>query len=527
MWSKINLLFNTLKYLKSIQVFYQFKYRIQKPRKLVAYNKSYNKVNYLSFIELPPVLVSYFGNNEFEFLNAKKEFQKGINWDFQGNGKLWNYNLQYLNYLLQVDFPFKEKESLILSLYKWLDNGNLPLEPYPVSLRIINIIRLFSNERNENKFIFSHLHAELDFLSKRPEYHLLGNHLLENAFALIMGGAFFSNRKWINQGSEILTKELEEQILEDGAHFELSPMYHQIIFFRLLELLDWYSDWEQKEKDFEQYLIQKAEVMCAFLENISFKNGDIPHFNDSTDNIAYSTNWLINYARRLKINSSERKLGASGYRSYRKNYYECKVDVAPIGAMYQPGHAHADAFSFVLYYNNQPLFVEKGTSTYEIGTVRSSERSSSAHNTVVVNEENQSQVWSGFRVAKRAEVNILSEHSNQIEATHNGYIKYGIKHTRNFRFEENFILIEDSAVGNPGAKKEFHLHFFPNTIFTLKKNKVIITGKAELDFVGAISIKEEKYQMANDFNKYSPAKKLVVEFKETLTTRIVFKSLQH
>ena len=37
---------------------------------------------------------------------------------------------------------------------------------------------------------------------------------------------------------EILREELEEQILNDGGHFELSPMYHQIMLFRVLDCIN-------------------------------------------------------------------------------------------------------------------------------------------------------------------------------------------------------------------------------------------------------------------------------------------------
>src|SRR5690606_7451185 len=195
---------------------------------------------YLSFKKLPPVLISYLAENEFEFLNLKVKFTSGIDWKYQENGKLWNYNLQYANYLLQENLAVNTKKELILSLYQKLDQGLLPLEPYPASLRIINSIRFISHNHLNEKTLNSFIHAEVDFLSNRPEYHLLGNHLLENGFALIMGGAFFSNEKWLAQGREILESELNEQILSDGAHFELSPMYHQIMFFRILELIDWY-----------------------------------------------------------------------------------------------------------------------------------------------------------------------------------------------------------------------------------------------------------------------------------------------
>src|SRR5690606_1356725 len=124
---------------------------------------------------------------------------------------------------------------------------------------------------------------------------------------------------------------LEEQVLADGAHFELSPMYHQIIFFRLLELIDWYSKWKEKEQAFEDFLRSKASRMRSWLEHMSFKNGDIPHFNDSADGIAYSTSWLIAYAESLSICASEIRLGESGYRSVVRGDYECKVDCAQLG----------------------------------------------------------------------------------------------------------------------------------------------------------------------------------------------------
>ncbi|NLB11312.1 heparinase, partial [bacterium] len=253
MIKKASLLFNTVKHLKPIQVFYQLKYRLIKAGTLNDYDKFYlaDNVSLLLFAKQPPVYLSYLGGNRFVFLNQEVQFDSEIDWDYQENGKLWNYNLQYANWLLQDDVSFEEKLRLLGSLYEWLNNGQLALEPYPVSLRVINVMRLFSHESKQDGTILANTYAELDFLSKRPEYHLLGNHLLENAFALMMGGAFFSNVAWLVQGQSILKKELEEQILFDGAHFELSPMYHQIIFFRLLELIDWFSNWSEKNNSFE------------------------------------------------------------------------------------------------------------------------------------------------------------------------------------------------------------------------------------------------------------------------------------
>src|SRR5690625_199812 len=101
--------------------------------------------------------------------------------------------------------------------------------------------------------------------------------------------------------------------------------------------------------------------MRAWLQNISFKNGDIPHFNDSTNGIAYSTPWLTKYADELHISASNLALKESGYRCVNTEIYELRIDMAQLGAPYQPGHAHADALSFILYFTGKPLFVEQST----------------------------------------------------------------------------------------------------------------------------------------------------------------------
>ena len=54
--------------------------------------------------------------------------------------------------------------------------------------------------------------------------------------------------KIYNKSKNLLISELNEQVLKDGAHFELSPMYHQIILSRLLDsiqlikLITWKKD---------------------------------------------------------------------------------------------------------------------------------------------------------------------------------------------------------------------------------------------------------------------------------------------
>src|SRR5690606_29627104 len=164
----------------------------------------------------------------------------------------------------------EEKLRLIHSFYDFSIENKRVLEPYPVSLRAINIIKFFSLNKIKDDTILNNLYQELEFLNKNLEYHILGNHLLENGFALLMGGAFFNEDRWRIKAERLLLKELEEQIHIDGAHFELSPMYHKIIFFRVLELIDWYDQYENKNELFIGKVKDTAVKMESFLRNIIF-----------------------------------------------------------------------------------------------------------------------------------------------------------------------------------------------------------------------------------------------------------------
>ncbi len=505
MLSKISLIIATVWHLKPIQIFYQCWYRFIKPKPLSGYNNQFRieKPASLTFMERPPVFTTALAYNKFEFLNVTHTFNEEINWNLSDHGKLWNYNLQYCNYLLQEDINLEIKLKWLEDIQSWLMNGRLPLEPYPVSLRIINTIRIASSNHLSNSLLAG-LHAQVDFLSKRLEYHLLGNHLLENAFALIMGGAFFNNPHWINKAEKLLKAQLREQIHQDGGHFELSPMYHQIILFRLLELIDWYTRWHKRKEELLMLFKEKASKMLSWLQHMTFSNGDVPNFNDSTSDIAYSSQWLLKYAVKLNIQPMEGlPLNDSGYRMVRTRRYECAMDLAAIGPNYQPGHGHADALSFVLHANGKPIFVEHGTSTYQIGDQRNIERSSSAHNVLVYRNKNQSEVWGGFRVGRRAKVKILTDEHLFVAAQHDGYYQNKLIVKRTFQFDEHQIKIIDE-ISNTSIANDcilfFHLH--PDYSYELTGQKIVIDGNITVQFSTMAKLSVETYKFAVGFNKH-------------------------
>ena len=116
----------------------------------------------------------------------------------------------------------------------------------------------------------------------------------------MFGSYFFKDEKLYLKAKEILYAELDEQILNDGAHFELSPMYHQVIFSRVLDsihLINLNNTWKGPLKLF----LKKANLMYSWLDNMTYENGDIPMVNDSTYDIAPNSMSLFKYANLLGI----------------------------------------------------------------------------------------------------------------------------------------------------------------------------------------------------------------------------------
>lgn len=555
--------YHTLIHLKPIQIRYQLWYRIRLYwRNLTGFKynlfteKERIPLFFNRWIEKPTSYTEY----SFTFLNVSKDYLDGqINWNETCNGKLWAYNLNYMDYLLQPNLDETVGCQLIEQFINDLPSNSTGLEPYPIALRSINWIKFLSNHNrhsvvvNEAKQAHNHvsfdssLYAQFHILLDNLEYHLLANHLLEDSFSLLFGAFYFKDEKLYRKASEILKTELTEQILDDGGHFELSPMYHQIILERLLDCVNLVQNNNQFEGQLSLLTLLKGKAikMLHWLNYMTFYNDNIPLFNDSAYGIAPSTQELNQYSIRLgilfedairvirhnscksfvkseeansEINLDLCNLSESGYRRFNGQNYECIIDIGQIGPSYQPGHAHADSLGFVLNVNNCPIFIDQGISTYEPNQTRLDERGTSSHNSVTVNKENSSKVWSSFRVAKRAKVFIQSESGNAIIAKHNGFQDIKTTHQRQWIIEENMIKITDQL---DGSLRFGTAHFWlSHQIIPQLINTTVQFSYCTIEFENAQKIKLIKTKVPLGFNKYIDSYKIEVTFETYLASTI-------
>jgi len=249
-------------------------------------------------------------------------------------------------------------------------------------------------------------------LAPRVEWHLLGNHVLANAKALVFAGCFFEGAEaeaWLNKGLAILREQLAEQVLADGGNFERSPMYHAIVLEDVLDLINLSRCFPGAvPADRTQALCDAAARMLGWARVMTHPDGGIAFFNDAAFGIAPELAELERYAQRLgfaapgESESGMTRLAQSGYVRLAQGPFTLLFDAAPVGPDYLPGHAHADTLSFELSYGLQRVICNSGTSRYGRSEIRHWERSTAAHNTVGIDGENSSEVWDGFRVARRA-----------------------------------------------------------------------------------------------------------------------------
>lgn len=525
--------YHTIKYLKAEQLWFQIYYKLRAKVRSVLGKKEqytfYREGHRISFIPFPEKSVSYKGENMFCFLNQIYRFEG--TWDERTWSALWRYNLNYMDFILQPSLEVADGVTWIDRFIDAIDSNKIASDPYPISLRGINWIKFVSlhweNLSDEKrKKIDTSLYSQYRVLTQRVERHLLANHYLENGLSLLFASIYFRDTKFWDKAKDIVEKQLDEQILHDGAHYELSPMYHCIILERVLDCLNLLHEVDdtlfEGVKSLKSLLQEKACKMLAWLDAIVVADDRIPLLNDSAYGVALSPKELRDYATRMGLCWRSGVLDDSGYRRVVRTHYETILDMAPLGVSYNLGHAHADTGTFLLWVNGHELLVDAGTSTYNAGDHRNYERSTCAHNTVVVDDENSSKVWGAFRCAQRARVTIEADGPELFTLSHDGYSDKGITLRRTFVCKQESMEITDMVQGKGDAshKAKAYFHLAPNVkILQVEKHRVV-TDKAMFSFREHDAIQIINRCVAKEYNSLQPSVCVQVEFHDTLTTII-------
>ncbi len=480
--SKIYLFLQTVRYLKLIQIFYRIKYKILPIRSAGIRNQSFErrKLN-IDF----PVWANSSWNEDgvVSYLNTEIKVDYKNTWEVEAD-VLWLYNLHYFDDLNSYAVGSKKKfySELINSWISCNNQSNdIAWASYPISLRIVNWCKFFWRINDIDSDWIKSLWVQAEWLFCRLEYHILGNHLYANAKALVFVGVFlggdFGDRLLI-KGLSIVNSQNKEQFLQDGGHFERSPMYHNIMLWDLLDLI-FLAEHSGNIKLSNSLAEWKSIALKAieWMGKMAHPDGDIAFFNDAALGIAPTYADICMYAERLAlcsyrggdcklVKAKMDYLEDTGYICLKNQDYKVILDVADVGPDYLPGHAHADTLSLELSLLGRRIIVNSGTSVYGISDERHRQRSTKAHNTICIDDDNSSEVWGGFRVARRARVfDINVDFDSMIAiASHDGYKRLPGRpiHQRKITLQEKQLTVEDNITGDGKHEIEVIWHLHPD-----------------------------------------------------------------
>ena len=524
------MLCNTLRHLKPIQFYWRvyLRFNDKHPAAIAIDDVETRKLNCIEVINRP----LSFHEDGFKFLNHSLSISNGIEWNSPDLAKLWLYNLHYADYLQQAGMDQKTGVDL---MSRWIE-ANPPSEgngwePYPLSLRIVNWVKFlerFDHDKATHQPIIDSLFLQTRSLRKQLEFHLLGNHLFKNAVALLYAGYFFAGeeaQEWYVKGKKILINQLDEQVLDDGGHFERSPMYHALILEDILDCLNLVRSTQAfDDLEFNQLLEFKAKSMLGFLSDIIHPDGSFPVFNDTAQGIASTPEQLFSYARRLNLDWTQDESDLIekpdfGLFVLKTEQLQCIIDAGVIGPDYLPGHAHCDTLSYELSLNGHLIVVNAGVFQYA-GDERNIYRATRSHNTVEINNAEQHEIWSTFRVARRGyPQNVSLSHRNHelfFTGQHTGYQRLKGKpvHQRDIHLTKNTMNVIDRVIGKAQHTAKSFIHLHPEVEILSQSNNQLQLKKANsiflIDISAGLDWLVDEYEYSAEFGLKATAKVITI-----------------
>ena len=557
MLRQIVLQLRTIRYLKPRQIYYFVLRRYLPPR----YSKTrVTPCARKSQPNKPPCSVSgiYVNDSTFRFLNVEVSLfdsERVVDWSPLPENGLWQYNLHYFDYLRELARPACNKDQMIQSWIEENPQGSKPgWEPFTTSLRIVNWIFYLLQRPPEDipPAWMDSLYLQTLWLERNDEKHILANHYFENLKALLFAGCFFdanSTNLWVKRACREIQKQIREQTLSDGGHYERSHQYHCLMLENYLDICNLIHTYpELFPSDFDEQIRSSAMLGLEWLAATLFPDGMIPLFNDSAFGVSIPPSVIFSYAERLSLNVKLRESEKlelvdrpeSGLYGCRVGKDMFIIDCGDIGPRYQPGHTHCDFLSYELMLANKRVVVDTGVCEYEPGPLRNYVRSTKAHNTVSVDGCEQSEIWGAFRVGRRAKKigARISFNNNIVEffGAYQGFynIKKRIKHQRTVvvslgacsdRIQK--LIINDQVIGEGHHVVESFVHrhpditlqSLPNGNINLVENRSII---ASIRIPNGQNYRIESAIYCPEFGKKIPNKVIILRAKGNLPLALIY-----
>lgn len=302
--------------------------------------------------------------------------------------------------------------------------------PYPLSTRVGNWVAAIALEPEaSSELVVRSLWRQLLHLERNVEDDVLGNHVIRNARALVLGGSAFGAERLLERGFALLARELPEQILPDGGHYERSPVYHLVVLRDLLEIE------ATVPGTIPAGVLTRMETFGSALRR---PDGHPALFNDGT----------LELAPRLELPPPPEGLAVfpeTGYAVLRRDDVWLAFDCGAPSPAFLPAHAHADALSFQLWVRGRAAVLDPGMATYDAGSERDWFRGTRAHSTIAVDGGDQFELWGAFRSGPLPRVSLVRATEEVLEAEVEW--PHGVRHVRRLTVARDELRVDDVVEG--------------------------------------------------------------------------------
>lgn len=352
--------------------------------------------------------------------------------------RLWRLKLHGFEPLSWAVRGYEEPQPAFESLFEewirdWIASHRIGDEaylrgawtPYAVSLRLTNWCRYLAwrsqRELADDRFELRRaIFKQASFLRNHLEFDVGGNHLVENGAALVVAGTLLSGhgRAFLDDGVVILRNVAETQFLDDGGHFERSPMYHLLVLERYLTVIDLLDG---VGYPVPEAVRRTARDATRFVTALRPPDGKIPLLNDSVYGQALSIGSVLEYAERVGVNPSRgrtvaRCLRSSGYYWLGSGSDRMLVDGGPPGPSHLPGHSHNDHLQVLLWLDGRGVITDTGVFHYTPDEKRKTARSVRSHNTVQVGDSEPIEIGGRYLMGRRTEPTVTYDCSGEESA---------------------------------------------------------------------------------------------------------------
>ncbi|WP_340021586.1 alginate lyase family protein [Paenibacillus sp. FSL K6-1096] len=329
-----------------------------------------------------------------------------------------------------------------------------------------------------------------------------GNHVCMQLRGLIQTALLLPELKesaeWLEYAGRKLPGYIRENVYPDGVQFEGSPNYHHIVMRDLYELVALYQKLGRDAGEYRETL----EKMYAVMMHLLAPDGQLVKFGDTDvqveselrnvlslgaylyqrsdfkalghERLPFSLLWRLGpeaAAAYDELRAEEPALAAAcfpegGYVTSRQGWDRSDMYMAMRAGVGIGGHAHSDALSLVLYAGGRELLADSGMGLFEWNKERKYAVSTRAHNTVVVDGQDQHVRSFHWNTPPTASCRIWDTQFNEaydyVFASQYGYTRYAdpVIHSRKVLFVKNsYWLIVDlfQAQGQHNYEQYFHL----------------------------------------------------------------------